>query len=122
MSDTKNIGYDDILAGMNLFVENGQLRIIRGKQQDNTEPPRKIEIGNKEGTQNTPESKLSEEEKREAQRIHLIKVREERMRKLRYLQGIREAKSKGMKYINNYPAQLTDHSPRRVETVFPLKL
>lgn len=59
MSDTKKIDYDDILATMNLIVENGQLRIIRGNPNENT-LPKKIDLNKKP----EPTAEEIEEERR----------------------------------------------------------
>ena len=120
MSDTKKIDYDDILAGMNLFVENGQLRIVRGTQSQSATEPTRIELGPKDDPE--PEKKkLTEEEEKERYDKYLKELHEEQRREIVRLRGIREAKTRKIRYINNYPAQTVENSPHRVETIFSLK-
>ena len=115
MSDTKKIDYDDILATMNLFVENGQLRIIRGTPNENT-PPKKIDLNKK------PEPTAEEiEEARRKEEMEKKEEEKKRIEQRRLILGLENARSRNMKFINNYPEQIVQDIPQRTTTIFPMK-
>lgn len=115
MSDTKKIDYDDILASMNLYVENGQLRIIRGNPNKDT-PLKKIDLNVK------PESTAEEvEEKKRKEEIEKKEEEKKRIEHQRLIKGLEDARSRSMKFINKYPAQIVQDVPQRTTTIFPMK-
>ena len=115
MSDTKKFDYDDILASMNLCVENGQLRIIRGNPNKDT-PLKKIDLNVK------PEPTAEEvEENKKKEEIEKKEEEEKRIEHQRLIKALENARSRSMKFINNYPAQIVQDVPQRTTTIFPMK-
>ena len=115
MSDTKKIDYEDILATMNLIVENGQLRIIRGNPNENT-LPKKIDLNKK------PEPTAEEiEEERRRDEVEKKEEEKKRIEQRRIILGLENARSRNMKFINNYPEQIVQDIPQRTTTIFPMK-
>lgn len=113
MSDKNTINYDDILSNMNLYVENGQLRIIKGPVVNNSEPKEIRLSDNYNHTMND----VSEQEKREneKQQLRQKNIQENRVRMLR------NSRTSKMILRNNYPDQMLQDYPERTTTIFPIK-
>ena len=113
MSSDKKIDYDDILSSMNLYVENGQLRIIKGPQSSNGEAPKQLNFGPKLTEEEIEKKKKDEEEKNK--RIFLEKLQHQKN-----VVGLQKARTKYMSYINNYPEQIVQDIPQRTTAIFPI--
>lgn len=113
MPVTEKIDFDDILASMNLYVENGQLRIVKGKQSSSSQGPQRIELGPKLTPEEEAEKKREEEE--EKRRIFLEKLQHQKN-----LVSLQKARTNFMKFINNYPEQMVQDVPQRTTAIFPI--
>lgn len=113
MPVTEKIDFDDILSSMNLFVENGQLRIIKGPQPSNGEAPKQLNFGPKLTEEEIEKKKKKKEE--ENKRIFLEKLQHQKN-----LVGLQKARTKYMSYINNYPEQIVQDIPQRTTAIFPI--
>lgn len=114
MSSDKKIDYDDILTSMNLYVDNGQLRIIKGSQtSSNTSEPQKLNFGPKI-TDEEIEKKRKEEEE-ENKRKFLEKLQHQKN-----IVSLKQARTNYMRFINSYPDQLVQDVPQRTTAIFPI--
>ena len=113
MSSDRKIDYDDILSAMNLYVENGQLRIIKGPQPSNGEAPKQLNFGPKLTEEEIEKKKKDEEE--EKKRIFLEKLQHQKN-----VVGLQKARTKYMSYINNYPEHIVQDIPQRTTAKFPI--
>lgn len=113
MPGDKKIDYDDILASMNLFVENGQLRIIKGKQASTSQPPQRIELGPKVTPEEMEKKKREEEE--EKRRVFLEKLQHRKNQV-----ALQKARTNLMSFVNRYPEQIVQDIPQRTTAIFPI--
>ena len=115
MSDeVKKIDYDDILANMNLFVEDGKLRIVKGNISETSEPKR-LDFQFK--------PMLSEKEKEEIKKKEEQEVNKrilERKEQHKKLIGLQKARTSKMSFVNNYPEQVVQDIPQRTTAIFPI--
>ena len=113
MSSDRKIDYDDIFSSMNLYVENGPIRIIKGPQPSNGEAPKQLNFGPKLTEEEIEKKKKDEEE--ENKRIFLEKLQHQKN-----VVGLEKARTKYMSYINNYPEQIVQYIPQPTTAIFPI--
>ena len=113
MTSAKKIDYDDILSAMNLYVENGQLRIVKGQQNSNEKAPQKLSFGPKPTEEEIEKKKKEEEE--ENNRKFLEKLQHQKN-----ILALKKARTKYMSYVNNYPDQMVQDVPQRTTAIFSI--
>ena len=119
MSTPKKIGYDRILARMNLCIRDGKLHRMHSSDVPATTDNEPDSNDLPDPAPSLPEP--TEEEKKEAAKQRVRAYREMVLQNQRRAYAINMAKSKKIKYINTYPASEVQHAPHTAETIFPLR-
>lgn len=112
--ELKKIDYDDILANMNLYVEDGKLRIVKGNISETSEP-KKFDFQSK--------PMLSEQEREEIKKKEEQEVNKriiERKEQHKKMMSLQKARTSRMSFVNNYPEQVVQDIPQRTTAIFPI--